>query len=703
MSLSGILSIANSGLQTAQTQLKVVSDNVSNVDTKGYVRKVADQQALVLAGQGTGVSIAQIRNVTDQFLQSASLGAAADGGKSGIVSNILDQAQSLFGDPSADGSFFSSLDGVFSAFSSLAANPTTSGRAQALSQVSRFFDQASALSTGLGQLSTQVDQRLQADVGTVNQLLSQIDGLNAEISRVTAGGGDASGAQNQQSRLIDQLSTYMDVKVTTQPLGGVVVRASDGMTLAGDGSGPAKLSYDGSGPMGQLSVTSGLGVAQLLGGRLTSGELRGLSDLRNTELPSVKGQLAELTSGVAQQLNAIHNQYAASPPPSSLTGANTGLDLPTAIAHFSGKTTIAEVNQTTGALDHRIDIDFTAQTISVDGGAASAFNASTFLSTLSTAMGGGSASFSNGALSLTAPAGDGLAIQDDAATPATKAGKGFSDYFGLNDLVSASTFDDYNTGLQSTDGSGFAAGQTIKFRISDSSGAPIQDVTVTTPVGTTMAALVGALNASSGGVGFYGSFALDAKGALGFTPAAGSGLTLSVVSDQTSRTGTGESLSQLFGIGDAQRSSRAGSFSVRSDIAANPSRLAMAKLTLSAAPSGAVLASGDTSGADALGQAGTATHAFAAAGGLGATATGLSDYASTIASTIARKASNADAAKTQASAVSAEADSRRSAYEGVNLDDELVKLTTYQQSYNASARMVQAVKDMFDTLINMVQ
>jgi flagellar hook-associated protein 1 FlgK len=128
----------------------------------------------------------------------------------------------------------------------------------------------------------------------------------------------------------------------------------------------------------------------------------------------------------------------------------------------------------------------------------------------------------------------------------------------------------------------------------------------------------------------------------------------------------------------------------------------MAKLNLGAGAGQAVLQPGDTSGADALGQAGTLLHSFGAAGGLAASTTGLSDYAANIAASIARKASNADAANTQAAAVAGEATSRRSSFEGVNLDDELIKLTTYQQAYSASARMVQAAKDMYDTLIGMV-
>ena len=55
-----------------------------------------------------------------------------------------------------------------------------------------------------------------------------------------------------------------------------------------------------------------------------------------------------------------------------------------------------------------------------------------------------------------------------------------------------------------------------------------------------------------------------------------------------------------------------------------------------------------------------------------------------------------------ASALSAEATARQRAEEGVNLDEELVLMTTYQQAFNASARLIQAAKDMYDTLMGIV-
>ena len=53
-------------------------------------------------------------------------------------------------------------------------------------------------------------------------------------------------------------------------------------------------------------------------------------------------------------------------------------------------------------------------------------------------------------------------------------------------------------------------------------------------------------------------------------------------------------------------------------------------------------------------------------------------------------------------AIATEAKSRQTSYEGVNLDEELVAMTTYQQAFNASARLIQAASDMYDTLLGMI-
>ena len=493
VSLSSILNIATSGLEVAQTGLNTVSNNISNVNTAGYVREVVNQQSVAVGGQGIGVSVADIARTTNAYLEAANQKATADGSSASVSSSYLDQASSLFGDPTSASSFFGQLDSVFSAFSTLSSSPSATAQAAAVGQVSQFLSASQSIGASLGQLSGQADSQITSDVGTVNGLLSQISKLNSSISQATVSGQDATGAQNQQSALITQLSGLMNVTVSPTSTGGVTVKASDGTVLAGD-QGAATLSYDGSGAMGQVQLTPvGGGATQVLGARLTSGELAGLVDLRNTQLPSITGQLAELTSQTAATLNQVSNSYSSVPAPSTLTGRNTGMDLATDVSNFTGKTTVGVVNGS-GVLQTGVAIDFSAGTMTVGGGAPVSFTPSSFLSTLNSQLGGAAtASFSNGALSISAAGGgSGVVIADDAATPAAKAGQGFSQFFGLNDLVSGAP--DYDTGLTVASASGYPAGQSISFNLAGADGSALKTVTVQTPSGGAMSDLLGALN-----------------------------------------------------------------------------------------------------------------------------------------------------------------------------------------------------------------
>jgi flagellar hook-associated protein 1 FlgK len=692
MSLNGIMAAASSGLQVAQTGLRTVSDNVANVDTPGYIRKIADQVSVSYGGTGAGVSVSQIRLAADRFLQQASLNGASDAGRAGAAYGLWNQTQGLFGDPSENSSFFSAMDRVFSAFSTLAAQPNSAAaRTGALDQAAQFFSQASSISEELDGLRDQADARIGASVERVNQLLQQIETLNTQIARSAVTGADTTGPQNQQTQLVNELSTLMDVNISNRPQGGINIRASDGLLLAG--AGTATISYK-DGVVGELWVRTGDGQLQMMDGRVKSGAIAGLMELRNKDLPAVAAQLSELVAQTADQMNRIHNAYSSVPPPTTMIGRDTGLDATTAMTGFTGNATVALVNTTTGVLQRRIDIDFDAGTLSVDGGAAVAFSPATFTATLNTAMSPmGGASFTGGALTLTGAGGSGVAVQDDATDPSLKAGRGFSAYFGLNDLVSAADFAHYDTGLTAASAHGFTAGQEITFRLSAADGSRLNDVKVTipNPPATTMGDLLSTLNSSSTGVGFYGSFALDTDGQLAFTPTPGSGRSLSVVSDNTARGAGGPSMSAFFGIGGAVRAGRAATFSIRADVAQDPSHLALAQLNLSAAIGAPSLSIGDTRGADALAIAGQAMAQFDAAGYSGSVSQRLSDYAAGLSGQVARKAQAAEDASTAAVAVSAEADARRASVEGVNLDQELIQLTVYQQ----------AVNEMYETLLGM--
>jgi len=704
MSITSIMGAALSGLQTAQTGLTTVSNNITKANTPGYAREIEQQSPLVSGGVGDGVTVDDVKRVTNQYLESANYQAASAAGASGIMATLLDQAQAAFGDPTKAGNYLNQLSTVFSDFTASANDPASSlPRTQTLDDLSAFLDSTNTVAGTLRSLNTQADGQITSDVSQINQLLTQISSLNVQIGRGTAEQANVAGSQDAQSQLLSQLSTLMTINVNTQPDGSVVVRSSNGQLLAGSGQA-ASLTYTPSvSGLGVITATSA-GTNRPSTLQIGDGELQGLLTLRNNTIPGIQQQLSGYVSGAVAAINAAHNANTAVPPPQTLTGRNTGLDLATIAGDFSGKTNVAIVNST-GALTQQVAIDFSAGTMSVNGGGPTAFTPATFLTSLNTALGGtGTASFANGALSISAAtAGSGVAIADDPTTPASNGGQGFSQFMGLNDLVTSSEITNYNTGLKPTDANGFAPGSTISFQLATPSGTLANTVTVAVPGAgaPTMQDLLNALNAPIGGMGQYGAFSLDANGAVTFKPNS-PGSTLSVVSDNTQRGAGGPSMSQLFGLGVTQQASRATTFQIRPDIAANPMNMALAQLDLTAAAGQPVVAIGDGSGATVLSQVAGAATNFAAAGDLPATITSVNQYAAQLGGDLGQRASAAATAKTSASAVQTEAQTRLQSVEGVNLDEELVNLTTFQQAYNASARLIQASKDMINTLLDTV-
>ena len=706
MSLNSILNIANSGLATAQTQLRVVSDNVANVNTPGYVRKIAEQVSRTTEGMGSGVEISRVRLATDRFLQAASLTAGADASRQGVRYELYDRIQALFGDPGGDSGFFSQVDGVFSSFAAMAESATSSPlRQEAMFKAEALFDEAARISNQIQSVREDADGRVKTAVEKANALLQQIEALNVEISRTQANDGDSSGSETNQAKLISDLSNLMDIKVVGRTNGGVSIRTSAGLLLAGQGA--AKLEYRAAGAVNAEStfddiyVTEPGGVRRSLTEGLKSGEIKGLLELRDTEAPAAAERLAELMTHVADELNRAHNANSSVPPPTTLSGKNVGQSLETALTGFTGGTTIAVTNAA-GIIQARADIVFSGSTMTVNGVPATP---ATFLTTLNTQLGGSAtATFVNGALSISATGTDGVAIADSATSPSNKAGRGFSHYFGLNDLITTDRTAVYDVGLTSTSQHGFTPGETVTFRFADESGARLRDLAVAVPAGTgTVAELLTALNNPVTGVGRYGSFSLNATtGALTFTGSGSPAAVMSVAQDTTTQVPSGVSMTELFGLGAGVRASRADGFTVRSDIRTNPGKLALAQLNLSAAAGAPALSVADGRGALALTDAGQRSVNFQAGGGSAGGLQSIARYASDMSGDIGARAAASKNRAESAEAIQTEASARQLAHEGVNLDEELVNMTTYQQAFNASARLIQAAKDMYDVLLGMV-
>ena len=702
MSLNAILNSATSGLQVNQTALRITSNNIANINTPGYHRRQIEFGPRLTAGMLNGVNIDEVRRIADEYLAREATAATGASGRAQVLTSYLERVQDLVGSLDGGSSLDARLSDAMTALTNLSVDPSSAARRNsALSAVSTALSAISGMATNIQLLRKDANTQLMTDVPAANSLIARIYDLNTAVKTAVAQGDTATGLLDQRDRAISELSKFLDVRTYEQPDGRVFVSLGDGTSLVSDLS--SELRYPG--PTGVSASTSfpslmlhrfnpeggnTIGTPIALEGRIRGGEIRGLIDMRDKALPDLAEQLGLIGAALANELNAVHNDSSAVPPVASMTGRNTGL-LATDALNFTGNATVAVVNAQ-GALVQRLDLNLSG--IATVGDLVTAINAG---------LGGAAtASFTNGVLSISAGGGNGVAFLQDPTTPASRGGRGLAHFFGLNDLVTSASPSSFATGVAAANAHGFTAGGTTDFVLRGSDGAILRTFS-TTIGGATFNDIVSSLNAAAGG---FATFALDASGNLKMTPAgAYAGARLEVTNDTTTRGATGVSLSQFFGLGSAMRMNQAAALGVRSDIAANGARMALAQLDLSPTTvvGDPVLGISDNRGALKLANIANGSLAWAAAGNLGSGSMSIGDYVAQVMAAQSDLANSASAELDYRQDVQQEVDTRRASVEGVNLDEELSNMMVFQQAYNASARLMTVVQQMYDTLLDVVR
>ena len=719
MSLDAAMKIAISGLNTSQFALANTANNIANVNTPGYARKVVQFENQTAGTDPAGVRVSGVTRAIDLFLAREQLVASAQAKRFEAIAIIHDRLQAMLGTPGDNITFTGKLDALLNSIPGLATDPESNVRRTALvNSMDSFAAEINRVSQLVQDLRGEADRRISDSLGRVNNSILRIYELNPAIAREVRVGRDATALIEQRETALREIAKVIDIRTNTMTGGIMGVSTTSGVVLLDQV--PRKLTYAPPAAVNtqvqfpqvivnKLDVTSKVltPTGDVIDPNIRSGALRGLLDVRSQELPEIASGLGEFAGQVIDALNAAHNDNSAVPAASSMTGRNVGVLATDLHASFTGKVTLATLNATNNYVN-RVEIDFDANTFSTNGGAPAALSGTTIanvISDVNTALGVGTLVLSNGALTFAAPAGaTGVAALQDATTPSARGGRGFAHFFGLNDIMSGLVPSHFDTGFAAGDAHGFGSSgvMSVTLKGPDGQTAKTFDLDFASIGGAAFSNVVTDLNTGLNG---YGSFVLDSKGANSFSPSTTyKDYKLVVTSDTTSRGASGKSLSDLFGIGDRYVQDAAFQVKVRSDILANPNKLALAKLDINAnALAGTVpaLTVGDNRGVISFQGVATNTYSFAAAGGLSATTTTLATFGATVLSDMASKAEQSAVREKDSTALASELEARISADSGVNLDEELANMILYQNAYSASARMIAAARDLFDILLQL--
>lgn len=436
MSLEIAQSIAFSGLAATQVRLSVASSNISNADTTGYTEKTATQQASVTGGVGTGVTVTGISGAVDKLLLKSLIGATSDLGSADTANSYLTQLQKLYGSTTSSTSsggttLADAIATLETALTSLAATPSsTSLQSNVVSALDNIATQLRDTSGSIQKLRGNADKDIASQVGSVNTDLQQIADLNAAIKQQAASGQSTADLEDQRNTALQDIASKMNINYYTASNGDLQVYTTSGQVLV-DGNNAHKISYAAAANVTAAttysaeSSSSGFSAITVNGvdvtGQITSGSIGALITLRDTTLPAAQTQLDQLATQLEAAVNAVSNQGTSVPPPTALTGtASVGSS--TALS-ASGTVRIAVADQKGNLVSYQ-DLDLS--------GYATAGDLVTALNGIS----GVSASIdAAGHLSIKATAsGTGISI-NQMSSAVGSGGEGFSDYFGLNDLL----------------------------------------------------------------------------------------------------------------------------------------------------------------------------------------------------------------------------------------------------------------------------
>ncbi|PKG81113.1 flagellar hook-associated protein FlgK [Colwellia sp. 75C3] len=299
-----------SGLLAAQQQLATTGHNIANVNTDGYNRQRADQNASMgqVSGSnyiGTGTYIQDITRLYDQFSHKEQLLNQSNLGNADSLQarlTQLDQVMSTSGN-----AVVGSLDNFYQALNGIADNPNDSGLR------SIVLNQASILSNDFNELTSNFDNMTKAVNGEIGQVANRISEISHEIANLNKNimhsqspsqGGQPNDLLDKRDQLIGELSKFTRVTTITDDNNLMTVMIGQGTTLVA-GITPMTLQVSSGDPDAQktqLSLVSNNSSVALNSSTL-GGSLAANFEFRDEHLTQTRYEIDRLAMAISSTLN----------------------------------------------------------------------------------------------------------------------------------------------------------------------------------------------------------------------------------------------------------------------------------------------------------------------------------------------------------------------------------------------------------------
>jgi flagellar hook-associated protein 1 FlgK len=291
---------ATNALQVYGRVFNTIQNNISNVNTPGYVRQ---EQSIVplpfdpaqsLAG---GILPGPLLSARSEYLEQNVRNQQEHLGSARQQANDLGQVEPLFDLTSTFG-VPSALNKFFNGFSQLAVNPNDPVARQSVIDLAGAVAQSfNHTATGILQISSNIDSQTRDAVATVNRLAGQIAAINQQFRANSQASQDA-GLDAQLHSALEELAGVANF-TTIKTADGAVNLYLGGEAPLVIGNQQFGLQADLSGPQTVIRDAQGDDVTA----QISRGALGALIEEKNATLPGYLAQLNQLAAAFADTVN----------------------------------------------------------------------------------------------------------------------------------------------------------------------------------------------------------------------------------------------------------------------------------------------------------------------------------------------------------------------------------------------------------------
>lgn len=319
-----------------QIGLQVVSNNIANANTEGFIREQVNYAPAPVQKRGRlniglGVMVESITQKVDEFLGDQLRDATGDRVSAELQNDAYKDLEQLLGELS-DNDLSTALTGFFGSLqdtTNATAGDALSVRNLAVLEGRQLSAEIRRLEDRSRDLRNSYDDRIAESVGQINNLADEITKLNVRITQTeggSAGTSDAGALRSARSEAVNKLSELVGVTVEEQPSGGLAI-AVGGEFIVFEGQ-RRELSLETADP--DLEAASQLVFADT--GKAiepSSGSIHGYTVARDEIVDGFRDNLDQFAQTLIYEFNKVYSQGQGIDGFQSLT-SYAGVDDPTA-------------------------------------------------------------------------------------------------------------------------------------------------------------------------------------------------------------------------------------------------------------------------------------------------------------------------------------------------------------------------------------